>query len=302
MPAVFLNYHDVRKLVSALGEKFLERPYILATDLVIAQALGSSHHSLRQAITVDSFHEKPSADAVPLDVTGVQLTYTAYSQLRHAIATQKLDLMKNTERLEVVAGILGWKADALMHWLKTTTSHLGRNPSIPGPYEVPPLSKLIGSHAAEWCHLLDAGPGLFLISGKTGSGITTTLMASLKYLSRKGNPMLWAASTQFGEDTSEYCTAVDGEIPEIIGVSVFSREDAVRALELSKTKTVVATLHADSYHEAYTGFQKLVDNQRDPISTLRAHLLRRRQFRQIEIEMTVIEDRTFSQGWVTLPN
>ncbi len=301
MPAVHLNYHDVRKLVAALGEKYEDSQYLFAPDLVIARALGSGHHSLRQALMDEALPGVPPLDSL-LGATGVRLTYPAYCELRHVIATQKLDAMKNTKRLELIAGILGWKADALMHWLKTSTGHLGRNPSIPGPPEVPPLSRLIGPHEAEWCRLLDTGPGLFLISGRTGDGISTTLVSSLQYLMKNGLDATILESSRFGDVGSEQHSSGAGLTGKAVVVQIFSSEDARKAIELSRSNKVLATFHATSYFEAYTGIQKLCRMEGRPLTTLRGHLLQRwsHEKREMEIEFTKTEGVTFSQGWSDL--
>jgi hypothetical protein len=298
MPAVYLNYHDVRKLVAALGEKYIESPYLLAPDLVIARALGSNHHTLRQALTGDHFDNELSSDVLP-EHTGVRLTYPAYCHLRHVIVNEKFDAMKNTKRLEVIAGILGWKADALMHSLKTTTAHLGRNPTIPGPLEVPALSQLIGPHEADWCRLLDSGPGLFLISGRTGDGISTTLVSSLKYLIKDAVDATILESSRFTDQGREHGSLGDGVSGKVIAMQIFSAEDAKKALELSQSNKVLASFHATSYHEAYTSIQKLCGRQGHPLTTLRGHILQRwdPMKRVMEVELTKTEDRTFGQGW-----
>ena len=301
MTAVHLNYHDVRKLVAALSEKFENSHYLFAPDLVIARALGSGHHSLRQALMDEALPEVTPPNSL-LEATGVRLTYPAYCELRHAIATQNLDLLKNTKRLEIIAGILGWQADALMHWLKATTAHLGRNPSIPCRPEVPPLSRLIGPHEAAWCSLLNSGPGLFLISGRTGDGIATTLVSSLQYLIKQGSDATILESSRFLNMEMQNHSPDVGRTGNIIVIQIFSPEDAQKALELSESNKVLATFQATSYLEAYTGIQKLCRMEGQPLTTLRGHILQRWDHakRKMEIVLTKTDGGTFSQGWADI--
>ena len=300
MPAVHLNYHDVRKLVAALGEKFEESRYLFAPDLMIARALGTGHHFLRQALMEEDISGVPPRSLI--ETTGVRLTFASYCELRHAIATQKLDEMKNTKRLELIAAILGWEADALMHWLKSTTAHLGRNPSIPGPLEIPSLSALIGPHEVEWCRILDSGPGLFLISGRTGDGITTTLISSLKYLMKEGLDAKILGCSLSSDVESELFMSLSGQTGKILAVAIFSAEDARKALELSHNNTVLATFHATSYVEAYTGLQKLCRREGQQLSTLRGHILQRWDAakREMEVELTKAGGTTSNQGCATI--
>ena len=121
MSQIFLNYDDVRNLVSTLGKT---RPTKDARPsfTVIEAALGMPAGMLLDRLIRDGAKQD----------FGVHLSWQKYCDLCLAMEATDLTAVRHTERLEVVAKCLGWRADALMHQLKTTTGKLGRNESLRG--------------------------------------------------------------------------------------------------------------------------------------------------------------------------
>jgi hypothetical protein len=122
MSGVFLNYDDVRRLVKVLGHHRPAKPSA-PSDIaakydgqqgfeIIASALGISGGVFLNRILQSTFSE----------VDGVPMSWQQYCDLCLVMLKRDLTTCRHTERLEIVANCLGWRADALMHDLKHKSS------------------------------------------------------------------------------------------------------------------------------------------------------------------------------------
>ena len=122
MSMIYLNYNDVNALVSALGRSRPEKD-LRPCFKIIASAFGLGSVELLDRLVQVGPHQE----------CGVPLTWQQYCDLCLAMETRDLTQCSHTERLEVVAASLGWRADILMPYLENTTSEAGINQSLRQP-------------------------------------------------------------------------------------------------------------------------------------------------------------------------
>lgn len=119
MSRIYLNYDDVNDLASALERSRPEKD-LLPSFKIIATAFDLESGELLERLIQVGPHEQ----------CGVPLSWQQYCDLCLAMETRDLTQCNHTERLEVVAASLGWRADILMPFLKNTTGEAGRNQSL----------------------------------------------------------------------------------------------------------------------------------------------------------------------------
>lgn len=262
--SIFLNYADVRNLVGYLGKPRQQSEYYFAIDKIIADGFRTNHYHLRQGVM------DPSGSPG----TGVNLTEAAYFTLRKAVGEMDLSKQKHTRRLAIVAEAMGWKADALMHFLKTTTGKLGRNETLKKEF-FSSLSHLMGQFkAAQWEELLrTGGPGLYLIVGNPGNGIGTTLGCTIKAIAG-GQSVMTTTADYLDASSMAHPSPVIFEENDanILAVNIFTAAGAFTALKAAEKSIVIATYQASSFTEAYHRLQDLTVGTGTAIPQLRGCL------------------------------
>lgn len=158
MSAISLNLADVRNLILALGK---ERPETVgpreALD-IIASGLGVSSKYLT------TYSDMPRA----LDEVGLPLYKYRLINLVHLVSTIDTSIMKNTKRLELVAGVFDRAADAMMHKLKSAEDTRGSHPSLDISANPLPVSRIGGvtfDDIVEWKMAVDRQDGLYVVVG-----------------------------------------------------------------------------------------------------------------------------------------
>jgi hypothetical protein len=254
MSDIFLNYDDVRHLVKFLGKHRARGDDSLSRIQLVAAGLktnvGLLHNGL-QAINSDS-------------LSGINMTQDHYSDLCVAIRSNDLMSMRHTDRLEVVARSLGWRADSLMHHLKTTTGEMGSNPSLRYDIDfVGDFVKMVGTeHSDQWRSMLFGGPGLFVVTGQPGDGVSRSWIASVLLVDAD------AATTGEGIITGQ--RKVDGQ--PVYGVSARTRESLRNCLDLASTSTVIASHGGSSIDETHGRLVEWADMDGISLSCLKGML------------------------------
>jgi hypothetical protein len=232
MSHISLNYDDVRGLVSWLGK---HRPHPRDPrdcQTFISAALNTSSGLFIARLR---FGE-------PIEQIGIQLTLDHVTKLSHAMITQDLTALRHTDRLEVVAGCLGWRADALMHHLKTTTGKLGRNPSL--EYEanlVENFSRLAGPRRIErWTSILSGGPGLYVVTGKPGNGVVHSYTASF----------LLAGAGAIVDQEGGLIVGRSKDGQRVYGMAIRNGEDLRACAEIATHSAVVVSLSSRGLDDA----------------------------------------------------
>jgi hypothetical protein len=108
-------------------------------------------------------------------MTDIALTQAAVRNLATLLARGDTDKMKHTERLALIAGAFGWRADALMHALKQNQAVSNLKTSVPTAQAEFTSSRRTRIQLDEVLKRLTLSPGLFLVAGPKGSGKSTTL-------------------------------------------------------------------------------------------------------------------------------
>lgn len=158
MSAISLNLADVRNLILALGK---ERPETVgpreALD-IIASGLGVSSKYLT------TYSDMPRA----LDEVGLPLYKNRLINLVHLVSTIDTSIMKNTKRLELLAGVFDRAADAMMHKLKSSEATQGPHPSLiasANPLPVTRIDDVTFDDILEWKVAINHQDGLYVVAG-----------------------------------------------------------------------------------------------------------------------------------------
>lgn len=172
MSDIQISHADMRHLLSILAK---EKPHH-STQLEAADLIANGLQIPR-----DNFFDRLRS-LNDEDSAGVVMTSGAFESLLAAVETRDFTTMKNTERLVVVAECLGWKPDALMHHLKTTTGSLGylalRSRLNQDYFDL----CVNGHHREQWTRGLEARPGLYVIAGKPATGLSFAVNSTLHLL------------------------------------------------------------------------------------------------------------------------
>jgi hypothetical protein len=239
MSHIFLNYDDVRGLVSALGKHRPRGRDQLDCQTFIAAALNTGSGLFIARLRFQS----------PIEGTGIQMTHEHVSKLSLAMTTRDLTTLRHTDRLEVVAGCLGWRADALMHHLKTTTGKLGRNESLVyETYLVENFNRRAGvEQTAKWTSIVRGGPGLYAVTGEAGNGVVHSYMASF----------LLAGAVEITDQESGLIVGRSRDNGErVYGMPVRAGDDLTRCCEIAANATVIV-------HFASRNLENAVSKLRD---------------------------------------
>jgi hypothetical protein len=250
MSSIFLNYDDVRHLVKFLGKHRHDDDTSFARIRLVAAGLRTDVGLLNSGL---------QSDGVSCG-TGINLTQERYADLCVAIQSHDLRTMRNTDRLDVVARSLGWRADALMHHLKTMTGEMGQNPSL--RYEIDFLgdfARFVGAnHFERWRLMLNSGPGLFVVTGTPGNGISRAWIASALILDSSAAP---EGDCVVGK------RKVDGSM--VYALPARTREDFRRCVELASRSTVIASHGGGSLEETEARFTEWAEADDDSLSCLK---------------------------------
>ncbi len=180
-------------------------------------------------------------------MTTISVTQAAVRNLAAALAKVDTTKLKHTERLDLIAEAFGWKTDAFMHSLKEA----GTNPpvsrpgaSIPeGSWErdgVLPLRNLGIHRLDQWESVLAKSNGVVINAGPTGSGKTTVLCASAKFLQAAGRPVYTLS------DITHPIVSMSGA-PVLLYGEIRDASMAAESFALAEAGfLVLATLHAGS--------------------------------------------------------
>ncbi|MBY3433260.1 hypothetical protein HFN89_03660 [Rhizobium laguerreae] len=247
MTALFVNHEDIRQFVSRLAIEQPEDRSPTACLEHVARCFG---------LPYPEFSYRCRADRPHSDV-GLPLETRTVSALAKTLVENDFTCLKNTRRLELVAAAFGWKADAFMHHLKSTTASLGRNPTLAntfGAVQNPTLDALGGGSKMEaWKKAITrAAYGLYIVVGPTGSGKSTTLQRSALHLAEhlKVTAVEHDVPPDGTEEGDRFQSAilwgVKGGTTAFVLREIRSRRDARFALWLAERAVVLTTMHADS--------------------------------------------------------
>ena len=255
MSGIFLNYDDVRRLTKILGR---HRPTddSLSCIRLIAAGLGT---------TIGLLHNKLQGDGASSDV-GINMTEAHYRDLCVTIRSHDLTAMRSTDRLEAIARSLGWRADALMHHLKSTTVDMGSNPSLRLDIDfVGDFAQFTAADQSErWRSMLSDGPGLFVVTGLPGDGVARAMISSVMILDN--NAKVGEENNLIGHRES------DGQM--VYGLSIRTREDLRQCVDLASTSTVVASHVGNGIDETKARLSELGDAEGITLSCLKGVLHR----------------------------
>ena len=156
MTAVYLNHEDIRQLLSRLGEP---------KACVNGRPVGAMMHvGMCLGLPARELYHRCCADG-PAFPHGMPMTRDNLLSLISAVEQVDMTALRNTKRLEVVAGAFGWKPDAFMHHLKTTTAGLGRNETLMPSYRADMASNHAGVDLSAVRIMFDGISGLRGIKG-----------------------------------------------------------------------------------------------------------------------------------------
>lgn len=222
MSGIFLNYDDVRRLVKHLGERRPTGGTVTDAGSLLADGLNTPFSRLETKV----WSKHP-----PMEPEGIELTLEIYEKLRALIISSDLTRLPQVKRLSAVAECFGWRADALMHSLKTTTK--GRNQTLSDDKAF--LDRFVGAvgqrKASAWKAVLEGGRGLYIVAGDIGSGASDIRLASVNLLGISLSERLDFSKGQGGwRNGTVYATAIR------------TPEDYRRSAILAESATVIATL------------------------------------------------------------
>lgn len=247
MTGAYVNHEDIRQLLANLGKVELpDRRYIIWALEHVGKCIGLPFSVLH-------FRCKASG---PRSEVGIPMTSETLFALGEAVMANDFTRLRNTERLDLVARAFGWKPDAFMHQLKSTTSGLGRNETLSLDYEALPALTIrsLDSGPSVWT-MLDAlerhSDGLFLFSGPTGSGKSTTLQMTLAEISpRRSVTILEPEVGSFAvsdEQLERLSHSLRRSPTDILALPQIRDERMARvALKMAPSMVVVATIYGES--------------------------------------------------------
>jgi hypothetical protein len=264
MSDIFVNYDDVRGLFSSLAK--LSRTSEKVTINGVATGIGLADFEIFPRL-------KLPAPALP----GINLDSTAISNLLTFVGSSDLPGMRNTERLNGFCHAFGWKADAMMHFLKSTTGRLGRNPSL--LFDWCNFNDLWTSKTEKeaWVRQFEKGVGLYIIAGPPGHGTNQTMRDTVVELKSNGvaiDPAPIPAYVDFDGEypSNEYLSELDQrfEGSTVLYGQAFDDRAIHMALHFATTKIVVLLVQAASSHEALHLVRRQGDDAVKPVQAVMA--------------------------------
>jgi general secretion pathway protein E len=119
-------------------------------------------------------------------MTDIVVTKDVVRRLSAAMSATDTTLLKHTDRIALIADAFGWRPDAFMHALKTPRANYGGPRAMSRSPDDVDLSDLSMGQVDKWKRVLSRKKGICFVCGCTGSGRTTTLVASIKHLQDAG--------------------------------------------------------------------------------------------------------------------
>lgn len=260
MTSAYVNHEDIRQFLSNLRKV----PWHSGMRMIEAVEHVSSCFGLRFLALQSRCRADP-----PVSATGLPLTTETLIALGELFAEHDMSVLKNTKRLELVAGAFGWKPDAFMHHLKSTTAGLGRNETMHPEYTAAPARTIrdldSGRAVFQMLHALDLRKtGLFLIAGRTGSGKATTLRMTVDSLPKDKRIALLGPGIDFDDDQASPRdlrtlgnTLLTSPPEYIVMTKIRNHETAEFALRMSEHMVVLANIDGESPEAAARKFQHL---------------------------------------------
>ena len=128
-------------------------------------------------------------------MTNIVVTQAAVRNIATAFSKIDSSQLRHGDRLELIASAFGWKVDAFMHLLKGSQKVDSTESAIAD--NLPPLNadrwgkphnlhELGIRQNVAWKRVVDQDAGVILVTGATGSGRTTTMVATAKHLADRG--------------------------------------------------------------------------------------------------------------------
>lgn len=246
MTGAYVNHEDIRQFLAKLGtEKIGDGLDPLRGLEHVASCFGLSFPEL-------NFRCKATG---PASLTGIPLSRDTMFALGDMVTQRDMSVLKNTKRLDLVANAFGWKADAFMHHLKTTTSGLGRNETMSPGYDGIPKMTIRDLDSGPSVHMmLDSlnqhSDGLFLFAGPTGSGKSTTLQMTVRSISKDKTVTIIEDLESIRTPSirlNEISQVLHRSPPDILVMPEIRDEKSARfALRMAKNMVVLATIHGGS--------------------------------------------------------
>jgi len=270
MSNIFLQYADVRRIMSAMKTQH--------APMTVDEASGflSSALGIRESRLLVRLREVPV-----ITFPGINLTNEAYFSLLKALEGRVCSTLPSRARVEIVAAAFGWRGDAFMHHLKTTTRHIAQNISFndPRPSAIERIRSagFVGIDA--WLVALNEPTGLCLIGGPTSSGKSTFQQMCGQYLYERG-ASITVDDELFGNLLSSvptepirrtFTSAKEGGIQAHLVVEIDSPKALQYAVQEAEHSLVVATVNSKSILHTFHRLSCLFGaNRRFPCELLRA--------------------------------
>jgi hypothetical protein len=120
-------------------------------------------------------------------MTDILVTKAAVRKLAASFSNIDSSSLRHTDRLDLIADAFGWKTDAFMHALKASKNDRTKPAMRPSALATGPTLGDLGIRLLDsWKRAISSSSGLCLACGATGSGRTTTVEASARYLETTG--------------------------------------------------------------------------------------------------------------------
>lgn len=247
MTGAYLNHEDIRQFLANLGKKKIGDGLDPHRGLEhVAACFGLSFPQL-------DFRCRATG---PASFTGVPLTRETMFALGDMVTERDMSVLKNSKRLDLVAGAFGWKGDAFMHHLKSTTAGLGRNVTMSPGYDGIPVMNVrdLDSGPSVWV-MLDSlnrhADGLFLFAGPTGSGKSTMLQMTVRSLPKDKTVSIIQPDLEAMPfppiRVDEMSQALRRSPPDILVMPEIRDEESAKfALQMAENMIVLATIHGGS--------------------------------------------------------
>jgi hypothetical protein len=258
MTSLFVNHEDIRQFIARLAAETPED----------RSFHGCLEHVIRCfGLPISEFLFRCKA-AGPVADNGLPLDRTTVHALARTLVEHDFRELKNTKRLQLVASAFGWKADAFMHHLKSTTASLGRNPTLADTFSVIPEPSLEalggGSNMEAWKEAIGRhSDGLYIAVGPVGSGKSTTLQRSASHLAKHASVTIIEGEVpQDGTEEGRMferaiLAAMKGGTTVFVFSEIRSRRDARFALWLAERAVVLTKMHGDSPLQAINRMRDL---------------------------------------------
>lgn len=139
-------------------------------------------------------------------MTVIPVTKAAVRKLAASLSKIDSSSLVHTQRLDLIADAFGWRTDAFMHALKGNSTSVGKGRQSPSTMPAGPTLDQLGIRMLDrWKRAISSPSGLCLACGATGSGRTTTLAASARYLEASGRRV-------FTQDNLPLVSHGDGDV------------------------------------------------------------------------------------------